>query len=103
MTKLGEWLLGLTVFFGIYAALVTKQIKHQFIDDFFFEVQILPLVLIALLGVSVMMQLLISSAFMNHISRSTLLSQFSIGHLHSTTARKQLKRYRDKLRRRELI
>lgn len=52
MTKLGEWLFGLTIFFGIYFALITKQIKHQFIDDYFFEIQILPAVLIILLGVS---------------------------------------------------
>jgi hypothetical protein len=52
MTKLGEWLLGLTIFFGIYTALITRQIKHQIIDDYFFHIQILPLVLIILLGVS---------------------------------------------------
>lgn len=52
MTKLGEWLFGLTIFFGIYAALVTKQIKHRVIDDYFFEIQILPAILIILLGVS---------------------------------------------------
>lgn len=52
MTKLGEWLLGLTIFFGIYAALVTRQIKHKLIDDYFFEIQILPAILIILLGVS---------------------------------------------------
>lgn len=53
MTKLAEWLTGLTVFFGIYAALVTKQIKHHFVDDYFFEIQIFPLICIVLLGVSV--------------------------------------------------
>lgn len=53
MTKLAEWLTGLAVFFGIYAALVTKQIKHHFIDDFYFEIQIFPLICIVLLGVSV--------------------------------------------------
>lgn len=52
MTKLGEWLFGLTIFFGIYTALVTKQIKHQLIDDYFFQIQILPAILIILLGVS---------------------------------------------------
>lgn len=52
MTKLGEWLFGLTIFFGIYAALVTKQFKHQLIDDYFFQIQVLPAVLIILLGVS---------------------------------------------------
>lgn len=52
MTKLGEWLFGLTIFGGIYAALVTKQIKHNLVDDYFFEIQILPAVLIVLLGVS---------------------------------------------------
>ena len=52
MTKLGEWLFGLTIFFGIYTALITKQIKHKIIDEYFFEIQILPAVLIVLLGVS---------------------------------------------------
>ena len=52
MTKLGEWLFGLSIFFGIYTALVTKQVKHQMIDDYFFAIQILPIVLIILLGVS---------------------------------------------------
>lgn len=51
MTKLGEWLIGLSLFFGIYTALLTKQINHQLIDDYFFEIQILPVVLIILLGV----------------------------------------------------
>lgn len=52
MTKLGEWLFGLTIFFGIYTALMTRQVKHQLIDDYFFHIQILPAVLIILLGVS---------------------------------------------------
>lgn len=52
MTKLNEWLLGLTVFFGIYTALVTKSIKHDLIDEYMFYIQILPIVLVVLLGVS---------------------------------------------------
>jgi predicted membrane protein len=52
MTKLGEWLFGLSIFFAVYFALITKQLKHQIIDDYLFEIQILPAVLIILLGVS---------------------------------------------------
>lgn len=52
MTKLNDWLLGLTVFFGIYAALVTKQIEHELLDKNMFLIQIFPLILIILLGVS---------------------------------------------------
>ena len=52
MTKLNEWVFGLSVFFGIYMALVTKRIKHEIIDDYMFFIQILPLILVALLGVS---------------------------------------------------
>lgn len=52
MTKLGEWLFGLTLFFGVYMAVVSKQVKHELIDKYFFEIQILPLILIVLLGVS---------------------------------------------------
>lgn len=51
MTKLGEWLVFLTVFFGIYAAILTKQISHPFLDEHLFQIKILPFVLIVLLGV----------------------------------------------------
>ncbi|CAO1430337.1 unnamed protein product [Diamesa serratosioi] len=51
MTKLGEWLFGLTLFFGVYMAVVSKQVKHELIDKYFFEIQILPLILIVLLGI----------------------------------------------------
>lgn len=51
MTKLGEWMIGLSLFFGIYIALLTKQFEHPLIDDHYFEIQILPVVLIILLGV----------------------------------------------------
>ena len=54
MTKLGEWLFGLTLFFGVYMAVVSKQVKHELIDKYFFEIQILPLILIVLLGVSLL-------------------------------------------------
>lgn len=52
MTKLGEWLIGLAVFFAIYFALLSNQINSQIVDDFYFEIQILPVILILLLGVS---------------------------------------------------
>lgn len=56
MTKLGEWLIGLAVFLAIYIALLTKQINSRIVDDYYFEIQILPIVLILLLGVSFVMQ-----------------------------------------------
>ena len=56
MTKLGEWLVGLTIFFGIYTALVTNTIKHDLIDENMFFIQILPFVLIIFLGVSIINQ-----------------------------------------------
>lgn len=52
MTKLNEWVFGLSVFFGIYSALVTRRIKHEILDEYMFFIQILPLILIVLLGVS---------------------------------------------------
>lgn len=67
MTKLGEWLIGLTLFFGIYTALLTKQIEHHLVlnlvDTYFFEIQILPVVLIFLLGVS-------DDAILNYLLRN---------------------------------
>ncbi|KAG5670560.1 hypothetical protein PVAND_000814 [Polypedilum vanderplanki] len=51
MTKLTEWLVALSVFFGIYLAIITKQFKHSFFEEHLFEIKILPLVLIFLLGI----------------------------------------------------
>ena len=83
MTKLGEWLIGLSLFFGIYTALLTEQIEHHLIDDFYFEIQILPIVLIILLGVS---DDAIPTIYYclrtndSHPCRFTLSSLFFIGH-----------------------
>lgn len=52
MTKLGEWLLGSSIFLAVYVAAITKSIKHQFVDDYYFQIQIMPVVIVALLGVS---------------------------------------------------
>lgn len=52
MTKLTEWLTGLAVFFGIYWILVTRKVSNQFTEDFFFHIQISPIVAVLLLGVS---------------------------------------------------
>ncbi|XP_070498203.1 dolichol-phosphate mannosyltransferase subunit 3 [Chironomus tepperi] len=51
MTKLNEWVFGLSVFFGIYMALVTRRFKHEIIDENMFYIQILPIILVALLGI----------------------------------------------------
>jgi H+/Cl- antiporter ClcA len=53
MTKLTEWLVALGVFFGLYAAVITKQFKHPIFEEYLFEIKILPLVLIFLLGVRI--------------------------------------------------
>lgn len=52
MTKLTEWLSGLVVFFGVYWILVTRKVSNQFTEDFFFHIQISPIVIVLLLGVS---------------------------------------------------
>jgi hypothetical protein len=51
MTKLTEWLTGLAVFFGIYWILVTKKVSNQFTEDFYFHIQISPVIIVLLLGV----------------------------------------------------
>lgn len=97
MTKLAEWLTGLAVFFGIYAALVTKQIKHQFVDDYYFEIQIFPLICIVLLGVSVSncAILLVADQLIFHAIVSFMPSpQCSTEHSHSTIARKQPRNFK---------
>lgn len=55
MTKLGEWLFGLTIFLGIYTAIVTEQVKSVFLEEWMFEIQILPIFLVLMLGVSILM------------------------------------------------
>lgn len=52
MTKLTEWLFGLTIFFGVYTAIITRQVNHPLFDKYDLEIKFLPLVLIILLGVS---------------------------------------------------
>lgn len=52
MTKLIEWLLAIGLFFGAYTAIITKQIQHNVLDDYMFEIKILPIVLIFLFAVS---------------------------------------------------
>lgn len=52
MTKLMEWLAGLAVLLAIYVALVTRQIKTDLTEAWMFEIQIAPIVAVALFGVS---------------------------------------------------
>lgn len=52
MTKLMQWLLALALLASIYFALVTKQIKHQFLDENELFVQLSPFSLIGLFGVN---------------------------------------------------
>ena len=52
MTKLGEWLFGLSIFFSVYFLLITGQIKHSLIEAYMLQIKLLPIFLIFLLGVS---------------------------------------------------
>lgn len=65
MTKLTEWLTGLAVFFGVYWILVTKKVSNQFTEDFYFHIQISPVVIVLLLAVSQVKQSMIIN-FMKH-------------------------------------
>ena len=52
MTKLMEWLVAGLAFLGVYFALIFKKVDHKLIDDWMFEIQISPIVLVLLFGVS---------------------------------------------------
>jgi hypothetical protein len=55
MTKLLEWLFGLSVFLGIWCALVLRQIQAQLLEEWMYVIITLPLLLVTLFGVSTVM------------------------------------------------
>lgn len=56
MTKLMQWLAGLFAFLAIYIPLVTGMVDIECLRNFQYEVKILPIVIIALFGVSITIQ-----------------------------------------------
>lgn len=63
MTKLMQWLFAINLFFAIYAAIVLRQIQSDFFEKFMFEIQILPVVLIALFGVGGLLYIFLLNDF----------------------------------------
>ncbi|XP_065091662.1 dolichol-phosphate mannosyltransferase subunit 3 [Ochlerotatus camptorhynchus] len=50
MTKLMEWLMAAVAFFGVYLAIVCRQVKHDVFDQYMLEIQLSPLILLVLFG-----------------------------------------------------
>jgi hypothetical protein len=55
MTKLLEWLFGMSVFLGIWCALISRQIQAQLLEEWMYIIVPLPLLLVTIFGVSIMM------------------------------------------------
>lgn len=51
MTKLMEWLLGLTVLFGIWLSLVTNRTDSLFVKDWMNVIFFMPVLLVLVFGV----------------------------------------------------
>ncbi|XP_055616020.1 dolichol-phosphate mannosyltransferase subunit 3 [Toxorhynchites rutilus septentrionalis] len=51
MTKLMEWLMAAFAFFGVYFAIIARQVQHEVLDQYMFEIKLSPLVLIVLFGI----------------------------------------------------
>lgn len=47
-----QWLFAINLFFAFYATIVLRQIQSDFFEKYMFEIQILPVALIVLFGVS---------------------------------------------------
>jgi hypothetical protein len=54
MTKLLEWLLGVGIFLGTWVAVISRHIKAQLLEEWMSVIIPLPLLLVALFGVSIM-------------------------------------------------
>ncbi|XP_049765689.1 dolichol-phosphate mannosyltransferase subunit 3 isoform X1 [Schistocerca cancellata] len=50
MTKLMEWLLGVSLFASIWIALVTRQVHSRLLDEWMFLIKPLPLIVLILFG-----------------------------------------------------
>jgi Dolichol-phosphate mannosyltransferase subunit 3 (DPM3). len=53
MTKLLEWLLGVGIFLGIWAAIISRHIRNQLLEEWMSIIIPLPVFLLALFGVSI--------------------------------------------------
>lgn len=52
MTKLLEWLSVFVVLSSVYLVIVTRQIQSKLLDEWMFEIAVLPIFAVALFGVS---------------------------------------------------
>uniref|UniRef100_A0A2M4CQE9 Dolichol-phosphate mannosyltransferase subunit 3 n=1 Tax=Anopheles darlingi TaxID=43151 RepID=A0A2M4CQE9_ANODA len=52
MTKLFEWLMAAACFLSVYFAIVLRQVKHELLDQYMLEIQLSPIFLLILFGVS---------------------------------------------------
>lgn len=50
MTKLLEWLFGISVFLGIWCALISRQIQTQLLEEWMYIIIPLPLLLMIIFG-----------------------------------------------------
>lgn len=60
MSKLTEWLLVLNLLVAIYIMLIMNPLKSSIINEWMFEIQISPIILIAAFGVSLELVILLS-------------------------------------------
>ncbi|XP_058117318.1 dolichol-phosphate mannosyltransferase subunit 3 [Anopheles ziemanni] len=51
MTKLLEWLVAAACFLSVYVAIILRQVKHEVLEQYMFEIQLSPLFLLVLFGV----------------------------------------------------
>ncbi|XP_058457840.1 dolichol-phosphate mannosyltransferase subunit 3 [Malaya genurostris] len=50
MTKLMEWLSVLLAFFAVYLAIISRQVQHDMLDKYMYEIMLSPLILLVLFG-----------------------------------------------------
>ncbi|XP_055546795.1 dolichol-phosphate mannosyltransferase subunit 3 [Wyeomyia smithii] len=50
MTKLMEWLVGALTYSVVYFAIVARQVQHELLDEYMYEIMLSPLVLVVLFG-----------------------------------------------------
>ncbi|XP_055588758.1 dolichol-phosphate mannosyltransferase subunit 3 [Uranotaenia lowii] len=50
MTKLMEWLAAAAAFFGVYFAIVYRQVQHDLFDQYMLEIRWSPVILVLLFG-----------------------------------------------------
>ncbi|XP_058060175.1 dolichol-phosphate mannosyltransferase subunit 3 [Anopheles bellator] len=50
MTKLFEWFMAAACFLSVYFAIVLRQVKHDLLDQYMFEIKLSPLFLVMVFG-----------------------------------------------------